>query len=78
LAAARAEEEVAATADATREAAAEAEVLRGSANSSVSADGNADADLEQWQGKHSECGRRSGQPSTLLEEVRTVAAAETT
>jgi hypothetical protein len=47
LAASRAEEEVAAVADVAREVAAEAEVLRGSANSSVSADGNTDTDLKQ-------------------------------
>ncbi|KAM0873258.1 hypothetical protein ACQ4PT_038185 [Festuca glaucescens] len=60
LAAARAEVEAAAAADAAREAAAEAEVLRGSANSSVSADGSADADradavreqMAQWAAEH--------------------------
>jgi hypothetical protein len=54
----------AAAADAAREAAVEAEALRGSAKRSVSADGSANADLEQLARDAARERRRSGQPST--------------
>ncbi|KAM0824008.1 hypothetical protein ACQ4PT_016362 [Festuca glaucescens] len=69
LAAARAEAAAAAAADAARAAAAEVEVLRGSANSSVFADGSADADqvdsaaqqaaqrAAQWAAEHARAPR---------------------